>query len=318
MYDAAWDYRNPYLWREKVENESFAPMMIEVAVTGEVMGKEYNPNVPETVEEQVEAVYQAYQEGAVICHIHGRNPQDLTKGTADSSVYSRINEQIRKRCPGMIINNTTGGGPELTIEQKLCCLYADCKPDMASLNTGIFMLNMTLKERKAPLPNPHPETNIDVNLLTSYGKIRETAKLMLEQGVKPAVEMFQPGQFMVVRDLLKNDLLEKPVDIEMVFGLQTFNYAHPAKFMDMIRELPKDVIYFATGMGVYQLPMNIMSIVNGGHVRVGLEDTVEYTPGVLAESSAQMVKRIRRIAEDCNRTIATPDQAREMLGLRKI
>ena len=122
---------------------------------------------------------------------------------------------------------------------------------------------------------------------------------------------------MVVNDLLKRGLLEKPVDIELVFGLQSFNYAHPVKFMDMLRELPHDVIYFATGMGNYQLPMNVMSIVNGGHVRVGLEDTVEFTPGVLAKSSAQLVARIRHIAEACNRKIATPAQAREMLGLKE-
>ncbi len=189
---------------------------------------------------------------------------------------------------------------------------------MASLNTGIFMLHMPLRERRAPLPNPRPGMDVDINLVTSYSRIRETAKLMLEQGVKPAVEMFQPGQFMVLNDLLKRDLLEKPVDVELVFGLQNFNYAHPMKFLDMLRELPHGVIYFAAGMGSYQLPMNVMSIISGGHVRVGLEDTVEYTPGVPAESSAQLVKRVRRIAEDCNRRIATPAQAREMLGLRAV
>lgn len=318
MNSCIWDYRDPYEWMARVAKSAMPPAMISVAITGGIQGKEYNPNIPESAEEQIEAACAAYQEGAVSVHIHARNPNNLSQQTDDKNVYSKINEEIRKRCPGMIINNSTGGSPELSIQQKLAGVFADCKPDMASLNPGPFMMNMHLKERKAPLSGPRPEWSGDVNIPVSYSDVYLAAKTMLEHDIKPEIEVFHPGHYHVIKDLIDKGLIKAPYVTQLVFGFQTSIYPTPWNVLNMINELPKDSIFFCPGIGPYQLPINMMALVMGGHVRVGLEDNVYYKKGELAKSSAQFVARIRRISEEMNRPIATPTQAREMLCLPEV
>lgn len=315
MENCIWDYRDPYEWMTRVSKSTLPPVMISCAITGGIQGKEYNMNIPETIDEQVEAVYEAYQEGAVSAHIHVRNPDNVTQGSSNKDDYSRINELVRKRCPGMIVNNSTGGGPELTIEQKMACLFAETKPDLASLNPGPFMLKVVMKERKAPLIPPRPEVRGDIVIPITYSDVDKTVELMNEKGIKPEIELFHSGQFHVINDLIKQQMLTPPYLIQLVFGFQTSVYPTPANVLSLINELPGNSIYFCPGIGAFQLPMNVMSLITGGHVRVGLEDNVYYRKGELSISSAQQVARIRRIAEEMNRPVATTAQAREMIGL---
>lgn len=313
---ALWDFRDPYEWMARAAKASFPPLMIGCALTGAIQGKEYNPNLPESIEEQVEAAYEAYQEGAVSVHIHVRDQNDVTKGSMNPDDYKRINEAIRERCPGMIVNNSTGGGPDRSIEEKMLCVYSDGKPDMASLNLGPFMMKMKMRERKAPLSCPKPEFAFDINIPITYKDVHDSAKAMMENGVKPEMELFHSGQFWVLNDLIKEGHLEPPYVLQFVFGFQTSVQATPWSALHLISELPKNSIFFCPGIGGYQLPMNVMGILMGGHVRVGLEDNVFYRRGELSTSAAQQVARIRRIAEEMNRPIATTAQAREMLGLK--
>ena len=120
-----WDYRNPYLWMDRVMRSAFPPMIITCAITGGVQGKESNEYLPESAEEQADAVYEAYKAGAVSVHMHARDPNNLALTTKNPEDYSRINKLIRERCPDIIINNTTGGGPWLSTEERMCCLFAD-------------------------------------------------------------------------------------------------------------------------------------------------------------------------------------------------
>ena len=315
---AYWDYRNPYEWMERVGRSTMPPTMIGVALTGANHGKEANPNLPELIDEQIEAAYEAYQAGAVSVHIHLRDPENPAVSVNDSKLFSKVNEGIRKRCPGMIINNSTSGSPSETAAEKIASVFADCKPDMCSLNPGPFMISARFKDREEPLMAPRQGFVNDICIPITYGDIRYWAKTMKEMGVKPEIEIFNPGQFWSVNDLISKDLIDPPYIVQFVMGFQTGSYACPQNLMNMIENCPKDCIFFVPGVGAYQLPMNVMGIILGGHVRVGLEDNVYYRKGELAKNSAQQVERIRRISEEMNRPIATVAQAREMIGLPSV
>ena len=313
-----WDYRNPYEWMDLVAKSELPPMMIQCCITGSIQGKEYNPNIPETIEEQIEAVEAAYEAGATEVHIHVRNPENITSGTKNPEHFSRINAMVRDRCPGMIVNNSCGGGPDLTIREKMAAIFAECKPDVVSLNPGPFMMNMHLKERKPPLPQPRPDWKGDVIIPVRWKDVYDTAEICLEKGIKPAAEVFHPGQFEVLNELIAKGLLKAPYLMQFVFGFQTSVQPNPWSALAMLDEAPEDSIVFYPGIGPYELPMNTLGTILGGHVRIGLEDNVYYSKGKLADSTAQLVERAVRIAKELNRPIATCEQALEMCGLAPV
>lgn len=315
LEDYMWDYRNPYEWMTRTIAGKFPPMIITCAVTGGVQGREYNENLPETAEEQADQVYEAYKAGAASVHIHARVPDNLWLTSSNIDDYSHINRLIRERCPDIIINNTTGGGPWLTTEQRMCCLFADPAPDMASLNMGPFVLKIPLKDRKPPLPNPRDGFLFDSCLPASYADINLYAKTMKEKGIKPELELYHPGQYWVLQDLIREGNIDSPYMVQFVMGFQTSSFPTPANVLSLINELPPQSLFALIGVGQFQIPMNAMGIMMGGHVRVGMEDNIYYRKGEKVKNNAQLVTRVKNLAETMNREVATVAQAREMLGL---
>ena len=313
MSDHIWDYRDPYEWMRRVRTSSLPPMVICCAITGGIQGKETNPNLPETPEEQAEQTYEAYKAGASMVHAHVRDPKCWYNCSGDTQQYRLVNGMIREKCPDIIINNTTGGGPGMTPQERLCVL--DAKPEVATLNMGPDVFKMTLKERKAPLPNPRPERKLDGCTPIDYAEVTLFAKTMREKGVKPEMEIYQPGMYWVVEDLMAQKLIDPPYLFQFVMGYQTSFYATPQNVLSFIHELPANSVYEVAGLGQFQLPMTVLSILLGGHVRVGLEDNIYYKRGQLLKSNAEAVERIVRIARDMNREIATPAQARQIFGV---
>lgn len=313
--DFIWDYRDPYEWMKRVSRGTFPPMIITCAITGGLHGKESNENLPETAEEQADAVYEAYRAGAVSVHIHARDTGNLSMTTSKAEHYSRVNRLIRERCPDIIINNTTGGSPGLSLQERMACLYADPAPDMASLNPGPFMMKFFLNERKPPLDHTRPGTMFDACVPASYSDVNAFAGTMKEKGIKPEIELYHPGQYWVIQDLIREGNLDPPYMVQFVLGFQTSSYPTPANVLSLIHELPPHSIFSLIGVGPYQLSMNVMSIILGGHVRVGMEDNLYFRRGEKVKSNAQVVARIKRIAEDMNRDVADVAQAREILGL---
>jgi 3-keto-5-aminohexanoate cleavage enzyme len=307
-----WDYRDPYAWMLKVR-EGLPPLIISCAITGGVQGKEMNENLPETPEEQAEQTKEAYEAGASIVHVHARNPEVQWMTTSDPEVYRKVNAMIRDKCPDIIINNTTGGGPELTMEQRMASIYAN--PELCSLNLGPFVLKVPLQERAEPLPHPRPAMVFDRCLPCSYSDVETFARTMKEKGVKPEMELYHPGQYWVFQDLLMEGLVDPPYDFQFVMGFQTSSFPTPANLLGLVNELPPQSIFSVIGVGHYQIPMNVMGIMLGGHVRVGMEDNLYYAKGRKLKSNAELVARIARIAREMNREVATPAQAREMLGI---
>jgi 3-keto-5-aminohexanoate cleavage enzyme len=316
--DYIWDYRNPYEWMKRVKKSAFPPMIIQVAITGGFQGKESNPNLPETAEEQADAVYAAYKAGASAVHVHARDPENYAKPSSSAEHFSIVNGLIRERCPDIIINNTTGGNPSMSAEERMGCLFAENKPDIASLNPGPFMVNYTQPGRPDTLPHPCEPEARDIASPITYGEVFNFAEVMNEKGIKPEIELFHPGQYWVIQDLIKRKLITPPFIIQLVMGFQTGTFPTPWNVLSLIQDLPEDSVFIVPGVGVFEVTMNGMGIILGGHIRVGLEDNLYYSRGRLAKSNAELVERAVRMGKEFNRTIATPAQAREMLGVDPI
>lgn len=307
-----WNYANSYEWMEKLR-QGFYPLMITCALNGGIQGKESHPALPETPKEIAEQAYEAYNAGACILHIHGRNPRNWTEAAKDAETYLEINARVREKCPDIIINNTTGGGPTTTMEERYRCLEA--MPEMASLNMGPDMSRFTVRPRPIPFEHPRDGFEFDGCVPFTYGIIEQLAQTMLVKMIKPEMEMYQSGQYWVSQNLIEKGLLKPPYIFQFVMGYQTSIYPTPANLIAMVHELPPNSFFFVVGIGPFQLPLNTMAILMGGHVRVGLEDNLYLRRGQKFKGNGEAVERIVRLARELNREIATPAQARQMLGL---
>jgi 3-keto-5-aminohexanoate cleavage enzyme len=310
-----WAYADSYSFMRRVRG-GMPPVIICCACNGGIQGKESNEALPETADEIADSVYLAYQAGASLVHIHARNPRNVTRPATTTEAWFEVNKKIRERCPDIIINDTTGGGPHMTMEERLACL--DAKPEIASLNLCPDMSKFRLKERKPPLSNPHPATEYDECVPFSYKQISWYASEMNKRRVKPELETYHPGCAWVIGELIEQGLIEKPYWVQTVMGYQTSSFPTVPSVLELLRDFPEDTSWLCAGIGPFQLPMTSLAILMGGHVRVGLEDNVYYRRGELAKSNAQLVERAVRISHELNREIATPAQARTMLGISSL
>jgi 3-keto-5-aminohexanoate cleavage enzyme len=301
-------YFNNYEERQKIRTEymgendaypltPYPPLLINVCLSGMVPRKSISQFVPETVDEIVEDAIQVYDSGARIIHIHARDKQG--EPTPEVRYYDKIIRAIRKERPGMICCTTTSGRNWPEFEKRSAAFYLDkeARPDMASLTTG--SLNFI--------------TGPSVSSITM---IERLAMAMKEQGVKPELEVFDLGMINMIKYLERNQFITGTKYINIMLG--NINSA-PATIMGlnaMVEQLPKNSVWAAAGLGQFQLPMNMAAMLAGGHVRVGIEDSIYYdtNKNVLA-SNKKLVERVVRIAEELERPIATAEQARAMLGL---
>jgi len=258
--------------------------------------KKDNPAVPVTPAEQVESTHEAFEAGASLVHIHVRNP-DESSGS-DPELFGRVQEGVRKHCPGMIVQFSTGGrGREQA--KRGAMLYL--KPDMASLATGSVNFPTNVYE------NP-PDF------------VEGLAKTMLDNDIKPEVEVFDLAMLYNAANLVKKGLLKDPPHIQFVLGIPN---AMPARrsIFDFLRKELKEVLpratWVAAGVARHQWEVNEWCMETGGHCRTGLEDNLKIAPDRLAASNAELVKKIVDNCARFNRRPATPAEAREILGLRK-
>lgn len=308
-----WNYSDPYEYVERIEKEEMPPLIITVAITGGGAGKERNPNLPETIEEQATSTYEAYNAGASSVHIHARDETGAETST-DPLRYREINRRVREKCPDIIIGNTTGVSPWDSREKAVEILYA--QPEICSLNMGPFHIYMLQKKRELPLRGRPNDIQRDDILLATWKDIERIAKIALERDIKPELEIYNASMLWNVQRLIKENLIKKPYWMELIFS-SSFEIPTPKALVNMVDCLPSDSIWSVIGVGAHQLPLTTMSIIMGGHVRVGFEDNLFYRRGELVKSNAQLVDRVVRIAKELGREIATPTQAREMLGISK-
>lgn len=269
-------------------------LILTVAPTGTVHGKEKNSALPEQPEEIATAVAQSAEAGAAIAHIHARDEEG--NPTKDPAVFDEIHERIRERTSDIIINYSSAGQfPRATRKKTLT--DTGPPPEMASLDMGPMNFGPTHTAE-------HPRDEIE-----------EFATTMAERGIKPELEVFHVGQLSEVTNLIDQDLIEPPYFHNLILGMQTGMPPHPRNLLNYVDNLPPESEWSCMAIGRHQLPLTTMAMVLGGHVRVGLEDNVFYRQGEKAESNAQLVRRAARIADELERPLASPAEAREMLGM---
>lgn len=273
-------------------------VIITVSPTGALVTRQMTPHLPEQPEEIATVAHACFNEGAAIVHIHARDESGRT--TASVETFRSIHEKIRSRC-NLIIQDSTGGGPNLTQEERIQCLQAG--PEMASLNMGSLM---RISGAYAGIPFSNlPE------------EIEAYVQRMRAAGIKPELEVYAHSMLRDVENLIRKGLIEKPYYINIVLGMkyQGACDATPRILNSILDMLPPGSIFNCTAVGSAQLPLTTMSMILGGCVRVGLEDNILYRKGELA-TNPQLVARAVRIARELGKEPATPDEARQWLGLR--
>ncbi len=303
QFSGVWNYTNQQEWIKRVARAEFQPLIISVAITGGFTGKELNPNHPVTPEEQAAHTYDCYNAGASMVHIHARDPNNLSMPSNDVAVYRKVDALIREKCPDIIINNTTSGAGA-TIEDRLASIYAPA--EVASLDMGPLVIRMALKDFEIDMVHPTTAT---------FSETEKFAKAMSEKGVKPEMEVWHTGQLWLVHNLIEKGLVTPPYLIQFVMGFQSGAYATPKELIHMLDSAPMPSHFFVLGVGSLQASMITMGILLGLHVRTGMEDNVYYRRHELCRDNAQLVEKVVRIARELGREIATPKQARQMLGL---
>lgn len=270
------------------------PCIICVAITGSVPRKADNPAVPITVTEQIESTHAAFEAGAAICHAHVRNDDETP--SSDPEKFAALKEGVEKYCPGMIIQFSTGGrsgaGPERGGMLSL-------RPDMASLAVGSNNFPTRVYENPPDL----------VDWLASE---------MRTYHVKPEIEAFDLSHIHQAAAMNKDGRIPGQLYVQFVMGVknampvdrETFDF-----YIDTVKRLTPDAQWCAAGIGRHQITLNEWAIAAGGHTRTGLEDNVRWDKESLAPSNAALVKRTAELCAKYERPVATPHQARTILGL---
>ena len=271
------------------------PCIICVAITGSVPKKANNPAVPISISEQVESTHEAFEAGASIAHCHVRNDDETP--TSDPDKFARLGEGLKKHCPGMIIQYSTGGRSGSGRERGG---MLPLKPDMASLTVGSNNFPTRVYENSPEL----------VDWLASE---------MMKYDIKPEIEAFDLSHIFQAVKMSEDGRLKKPLYVQFVMGVKNAMPVDKEVFdfyVKTLKRLAPDARWCGAGIAQNQIVLNEWCIAAGGHARTGLEDNVRLDKDRLAPSNAALVKRAVELCEKYERPVATWAQAREILGLR--
>lgn len=287
-------------------------VVITCALTGSQDTCAKNPAIPATPEEIATSAIDAAKAGAAIVHIHVRDPETKL-ASMDEALYAEVVERIKDNGIDVIINLTTGPGARF--------LPGKDDPSVADPSTSL----KSPADRVAHIQSLKPPIcTLDVATL-NFGEqvfmntpqyLREMADMIKAAGVKPELETFDTGHIVLAKQLMKEGHIDGPTMFQLCLGISYAAPAVPESLLHMRDMLPEGAIWSAFGIGQYQFPIVAMSVISGGHVRVGLEDNLYLEKGVLAPSNAALVERAARIIKEIGAQVATPDEAREIFGVR--
>ena len=272
------------------------PCIICVAITGSVPTKASNPAIPISISEQVESTHEAFEAGASIAHCHVRNDDETP--TSDPDKFARLGEGLKKHCPGMIIQYSTGGRSGAGRERGG---MLPLKPDMASLTVGSNNFPTRVYENSPDL-------------------VDWLAGEMLKYDIKPEIEAFDLSHVFQAVKMSEDGRLKGPLYVQFVMGVKN---AMPVDkdvfdfYVKTLKRLAPDAKWCGAGIAQNQIVLNEWCIAAGGHARTGLEDNVRLDRNTLAPSNAALVKRTVELCEKYERPVATWAQARDILGLRE-
>ena len=266
-------------------------LIITAALTGAEVTRDQQPHLPITPEEIGQAALEAYEAGAAIVHVHAR--QSDGSPTQDKAVYAEIKRMIESRCP-VIFQPSTGGATWHSAEERL--QPVELNPEMATLSTGTC--------------------NFGEHIFSNPQRFYEqAARMMLERGVKPEFEVFEAGMIDNAMRLVRDGLVKPPLHFNFVLGVPGAMSGSVRNLCFLVDSIPKDATWTVSGIGRHETPLAMAAIAMGGHVRVGFEDNIYFYKGQLAKGNAELTARIARLAKELGREVATPDEAREILGL---
>jgi 3-keto-5-aminohexanoate cleavage enzyme len=268
------------------------PLIISVAVTGGEHTRDATSYLPVTPDEIAASAVEAHRAGAAIAHIHVWD--EAGRPSQDPELFRRVYELVEAECD-LVLNLTTGPGDDPPEDVRLRSL--ELRPELASFDAGSMNFgDFVFRNRPAFL--------------------RRMAETMRETETKPELEVFDEGMIHNCLRLHAEGLLDAPLYFQFVLGVPGGAAATPETLLHLVRTIPPGSPWSATGIGRHAVAVAMLAIVLGGHVRVGLEDSIYYRRGELATSNAQLVARVARIAEEAGRPLATPDEARALLGLK--
>lgn len=285
-------------------------VIITVATTGGLHGKEANPALPEQPKEIIQAMKDSYNAGATIAHLHVRDKDGYT--TADHGVYGEVLQGIVDNCPGMItqVGNGIGvrfphgrkePGVGFTQEERMSLLDLKPRPDMLTVNAGTFHFQ-------------HRQTEFLFSNSKQWNA--EFISGCNERGIQNEFEVYDLSHIANVLKLRDLGVIKGAMHFSLVIGIDGGIPASPENLMTMIAALPEGCSWQVVCIGKHQMPLCTMVLAMGGNIRVGFEDNVYYEHGVLAVSNVQFVERAVRLARELGREIATPTEAREMMEMR--
>ncbi|MCB5269118.1 MAG: 3-keto-5-aminohexanoate cleavage protein [Candidatus Cloacimonadaceae bacterium] len=272
------------------------PIILTAAITGAETTRKDQPNLPITPAEQALEAKACFEAGARVIHLHVR--EDDGSPTQRMQRFKESIDAIRQAVPEVIIQISTGGAVGEAFEKRLAPLAL--KPDMGTLNAGTLNFG----------------NEIFINHPNDIIRLAESFK---EYGVVPEVEVYESGMIDVVARLVKKGIItHSPLHIQFVLGVPGGMSGKPKNLLYMKEHLAEEIpsaTWAVAGIGRWHIPTAMMAMVTGGHIRCGFEDNIFYHKGIVADSNAQLVARLARIAKEIGRPIATPEQTRQILAL---
>jgi len=297
-------------------------VIISCAITGSIHTPTMSPHLPWTPDQIAGQAVGAAKAGAAILHLHARNPKNGAP-VGDPGTFRLFVPQIKEGC-NAVVNITTGGGLGMTVDQRLAAAL-DLKPEMCSLNMGsmnfgIFPMASRYKEWKFEWEKPYLEGTDDFIFRNTFRDVESILRKLEAQGTRFEFECYDVGHLYNLAHFLERGLVKPPLFVQTIFGILGGIGVDPDNLMFMRRTADRlfgrDYVWSILGAGRHQMGLVTMGAIMGGNVRVGLEDSLYLGRGKLATSNAEQVSRIRTILENLSLEIATPDEARQMLGLK--
>ncbi len=297
-------------------------VIITCAVTGAIHTPSMSSYLPITPEQIIDAAVGAADAGAAIVHLHARDPVD-GRPSQDPALFKRFLPQI-KAASDVVINLTTGGAPTMSLEDRLRPAH-EFKPELASLNMGsmnfgLYPMLGRFKEFKHAWEEPYLAGSEDRIFKNTFADIAHILQSCSDNGTRFEIECYDIGHLYTAAHFIDRGLIKPPFLIQSVFGLLGGIGAHPEDVLHMRRTADRlfgdDYQWSVLPAGRNQMPVGAQAAAMGGHVRVGLEDSLWDGPGRLAQTNAEQVRRMRAILEGLSLRVATPDDARAILQLK--
>ncbi len=279
--------------------------IITAALTGAATRKEQNPNVPFGADEIIEDAVRCYEAGAAVVHIHMRTKEG--RSTEDPAELGPVVEGIRSRCP-ILLNLSTAVGYGKTPEQRIS-VVKNFGPELASLNSG--SMNFGRANWKTG------EIQFGFIFENTFQMIRDFNEEMKKAGTKPEFEVYDIGHVDTIMLMRRSGIFEEPLHFQFVFGVAGGIRLSPSSFALFAERVPDDATWSACGVGPNSFRAAFMAAANGGHVRVGLEDNLYISGKSLAKGNWELVQKAVQIVRLVDREPATPEEAREILRLKK-